>query len=74
MRRYEVVGVHQFLENCSIINEVGVCVTTTPNEVGECVTTTTPSLSLSDISMVYEALLVAMNDYTSDSRGDIGAL
>ena len=50
------------------------CVTTTPNEVGECVTTTTPSLSSSDISMVYEALLVAMNDYTSDSRGDIGAL
>ena len=33
-----------------------------------------PCLSSSDITMVYEALLVAMNDYTSDSRGDIGAL
>ena len=36
--------------------------------------TTTPCLSSSDVTMVYEALLVAMNDYTSDSRGDIGAL
>jgi len=48
--------------NCSLVNEVGVCVNTTP------------SLSSSDVTMVYEALLVAMNDYTSDSRGDIGAL
>ena len=73
MTRYEVVGVYELLYNCSIVNEVGVCVTATPNEVGEGVTAT-PSLSSSDISMVYEALLVAMNDYSSDGRGDIGAL
>ena len=36
--------------------------------------TVTPSLSSSDVTMIYEALLVAMGDYTSDSRGDIGAL
>ena len=47
---------------CSIVNKVGVCVTATP------------SLSSSDVTMIYEALLVAMSDYTSDSRGDIGAL
>jgi len=36
--------------------------------------TTAPCLSSSDVDVIYEAFLVAMGDYTSDSRGDVGAL
>ena len=61
MRSHELIHEDE-VYCCSIVNEVGVCVTATP------------SLSSSDVTMIYEALLVAMSDYTSDSRGDIGAL
>ena len=36
--------------------------------------TTTPCLSSFDVDSIYEAFLVAMSDYTSDRRGDVGAL
>jgi len=72
-RRDSIKGIMRLLLICKIRYRSVYCTCSIVKEVGVCVTTT-PCLSSLDIGAIYEAFLVAMGDYTSDRRGDVGAL